>query len=104
MPVVDFIPGLRCLAAAAPGADLQHGRREGKEKERRKEGEMKFHFQPIYVVNPQSSRCTTDPLFLQVIPLMRGMQNLNQTFRAVSSIASQLWTVDGELSKCQQRA
>lgn len=29
MPVVDFIPRLRSLAVATPGADLQHGEREG---------------------------------------------------------------------------
>jgi len=34
MPVVDFIPSLRYLAEATPGADLQHGRRK---KKRRKE-------------------------------------------------------------------
>lgn len=50
MPVVDFIPCLRSLAVATPGADLQEaerereGRREAGKGGRRKKAYIKFHF------------------------------------------------------------
>lgn len=44
MPVVDFIPRLRSLAVATPGADLQQGEREGDREggreRRKKEGSL----------------------------------------------------------------
>lgn len=40
MPVVDFIPYFRSLAAAIPGAYLQHGGREGGREGEEKEGSL----------------------------------------------------------------
>lgn len=82
MPVVDFIPGLRHLAAAAPDTE-----------EEEKEG----NWNEISFLAPlcswQSGRPTADPLFTQTIPMGAEMQNLNQTFRDVYLTASQLWIV-----------